>query len=475
MNTTDLLPEEYAKDAEHYERGKDTMDVWFDSGSSWASVVKQRGFQTPVDIYLEGSDQHRGWFQSSMLTSVAATGQPPYKSVLTHGFVLDEKGIKMSKSIGNVIDPRIVIEGGKDQKKDPAYGADVLRLWVSSVDYSNDVLIGPQILAQAFESYRKLRGTIRFLMGSVNDFVPAEHAVPYAKLPQLDRFLLSRTAQFLKDAEASFESYTFRSYFDLLINFATVDLSNFYLDLAKDRLYIQATDSFSRRSCQTALHQVLMVVLKTLAPITPHMSEDAWRCLPDKSKDDKLSIFESGWPKLPEEWTKEFGPNDVQDWDLLLRLRAQVNKVLETARTAKLIGSALESKVYLQTDDAHLQDLLVNMSPGEGTLAANGVDQLRFFFLTSQVAVVKDKDEVSSKCDKEFTSTVDLQVTPEAGKKELSIGICRAAGQKCERCWHFSESVGDDENHPTLCERCAPIVTDMGMEKRPTQEPAMSR
>eukprot|EP00746_Dinoflagellata_sp_MGD_P067848 gnl/MRDRNA2_/MRDRNA2_28016_c0_seq1.p1 gnl/MRDRNA2_/MRDRNA2_28016_c0~~gnl/MRDRNA2_/MRDRNA2_28016_c0_seq1.p1 ORF type:complete len:1138 (-),score=206.72 gnl/MRDRNA2_/MRDRNA2_28016_c0_seq1:474-3887(-) len=465
LNTSALLPEEYAADAEHYERGKDTMDVWFDSGSSWASVVKERGMQTPVDIYLEGSDQHRGWFQSSMLTSVAATGSAPYKSVVTHGFVLDEKGIKMSKSIGNVIDPRIVIDGGKDQKKDPPYGADVLRLWVSSVDYASDVLIGPKILAQAFESYRKLRGTIRFLMGSLNDFEPSKHAVPYDKLPQMDRLILSRLQKFLAEAEASYDSYTFQQYFKQVINFAVVDLSSFYLDLAKDRLYIQATDSHSRRSCQTALHHVLMVILKTLAPITPHMSEDAWRCLPDASKDDKLSIFESGWPKLPEEWSKEFGPDAVKDWDLLLYVRTQVNGVLEKARNAKLIGSALEAKVYLQTDDERLNKLLVDMSPG-GTLASNGVDELKYIFLTSQVSVVKDADEVSSKCDKELTTTVAL----EESEKKLTVGVTRAQGTKCERCWHFSESVGSDENHPTLCERCIPVVVDLGLEKRP--EPA---
>eukprot|EP00747_Dinoflagellata_sp_TGD_P030704 gnl/TRDRNA2_/TRDRNA2_134807_c0_seq1.p1 gnl/TRDRNA2_/TRDRNA2_134807_c0~~gnl/TRDRNA2_/TRDRNA2_134807_c0_seq1.p1 ORF type:complete len:1125 (+),score=210.26 gnl/TRDRNA2_/TRDRNA2_134807_c0_seq1:64-3438(+) len=461
LKNEDLLPEEYRGDADNYERGKDTMDVWFDSGSSWASVVQTRGMQTPVDLYLEGSDQHRGWFQSSMLTSIAAEGRAPYKSVLTHGFVLDEKGNKMSKSLGNVIDPRLVIEGGKDQKKDPAYGADVLRLWVSSVDYSSDVLIGSSILKQTFESYRKLRFTIRFLMGSIDDFVPAEHTVPYESLPQIDRLILSRMSEFLEQAEASYESYTFQQYFQQVMRFVIVDLSNFYLDVVKDRLYIQAVDSFSRRACQTTMHYVLLALLKTLAPITPHTAEDAWRCLPETSKEGKVSIFESGWPQVPAEWKTEFGPIDKKDWDLLLNVRGELNKVLEKARNAKLIGSALESQVYLQTGDAHLHELLASMTLS-GSRASNGVDQLRYIFLTSQVHVLDSGESVQGKCGDEFTADVTIDTG-----ESLTLGVCKAIGRKCERCWHYSESVGTDDNHDTLCERCIPVVVGLGMEKRP--------
>jgi isoleucyl-tRNA synthetase len=461
LPTGDLLPEEYRADAEHYDRGNDTMDVWFDSGSSWASVVKQRGMETPVDLYLEGSDQHRGWFQSSLLTSVAATGGAPYKSVLTHGFVMDEKGMKMSKSLGNVIDPRIVIEGGKDQKKDPAYGADVLRLWVSSVDYASDVLIGSTILKQTMEKYRKLRGTIRFLMGCLDDFDPAAHAVPYAKLPQVDRLILSRTAQFLSQAEASFDTYAFQEYSQEVTRFAVVELSNFYLDVAKDRLYIQATDSSSRRACQTTLQHVLLVLLKTLAPITPHTAEDAWRCLPDAFKDGKVSIFESGWPEAPKEWTEQFGPAALKDWDQLLSIRGEVNRVIEKARNAKLIGSALEAQAYLQTDDASLHQLLISMTL-QGDLAANGVDQLKYLFLTSDVHVVDTREEVRSTAGEDLSEVVELE-----GGKSLAIGVCRADGKKCERCWHFSKLVGANADHPTLCERCVPVVVGMGMESRP--------
>ncbi|MEL0170079.1 MAG: class I tRNA ligase family protein, partial [Synechococcus sp.] len=281
-----LLPEAYAAEASQWRKGTDTMDVWFDSGSSWAGVLggleaeAGSSLNYPADLYLEGSDQHRGWFQSSLLTSVAVNGKAPYKRVLTHGFTLDEKGRKMSKSLGNVVDPAVIVEGGKNQKQEPPYGADVLRLWVSSVDYSADVPLGPGIVKQLADVYRKVRNTARYLLGNLHDFDPSRDAVPLADLPLLDRWMLQRTAKVLEDVSGDFERYEFYRFFQTLQNFCVVDLSNVYLDIAKDRLYVSAADSFRRRSCQTVMALVLERLAGMIAPVLSHMAEDIWQHLP---------------------------------------------------------------------------------------------------------------------------------------------------------------------------------------------------
>ncbi len=231
----------------------------------------------PADMYLEGSDQHRGWFQSSLLTSVAVNDKAPYKTVLTHGFTLDEQGRKMSKSVGNVVDPMIVINGGKNQKEEPPYGADVLRLWVSSVDYSSDVPIGKNILKQLSDVYRKIRNTARFLLGNLHDFDPAKDSVPYDRLPELDRYMLHRITEVFNEVTDAFESFQFFRFFQTVQNFCVVDLSNFYLDIAKDRLYISAPDSPRRRSCQTVLAIALENLARAIAPVLSHMAEDIWQ------------------------------------------------------------------------------------------------------------------------------------------------------------------------------------------------------
>jgi isoleucyl-tRNA synthetase len=258
-------------------------------------VAEERGLTQggPADLYLEGSDQHRGWFQSSLLTSVASRGMAPYKTVLTHGFVLDEKGYKMSKSVGNVVDPRLVIQGGKDLKKDPAYGADVLRLWVASVDYTNDVCIGDGIIKQTFDAYKKLRGTIRYLLGNIADYNPATDAVPYADLPEVDRYCLAKLDELEKEVSDAYSSFQFYRVVQALSSFNSAFLSTFYLDMAKDRLYIRDTNAFARRSCQTTLDLVLTRLLKMLAPVLPHMAEDAFQSLPYPTDVD--SVFMSGW------------------------------------------------------------------------------------------------------------------------------------------------------------------------------------
>jgi len=438
LSEAELLPEKYRNNGHTYRKGMDTMDVWFDSGSSWAAVAQQReGLEYPVDMYLEGSDQHRGWFQSSLLTSVAVNGHAPYKTVLTHGFTLDEQGRKMSKSLGNVVDPQIVIEGGKNQKQDPPYGADVLRLWVSSVDYSSDMSLGSSILKQMADVYRKIRNTARFLLGNLHDFDPAKHAVPYDQLPELDRYMLHRMTEVFADITDAFETYQFFRFFQTVQNFCVVDLSNFYLDTAKDRLYISAAESFRRRSCQTVLAIAIENLARAIAPVLSHMAEDIWQNLPYTTP--YRSVFESGWVKLDEQWSQ---PALVDLWSQLRTIRQEVNKVLEQARTGKDIGSSLEAKALLYVADADLRHQLTAMNPTDAVAPqSNHVDELRYLLLVSQVEVLETPASLSGL---KYSSESDA----------LGIGVVDADGQKCERCWNYSIHVGENSEHPSICERC---------------------
>ncbi len=370
MATEALLPESYRNNGKKYRKGTDTMDVWFDSGSSWAAVAQQRpDLVYPVDMYLEGSDQHRGWFQSSLLTSVANNGIAPYKQVLTHGFVLDEQGRKMSKSIGNVVDPSIVINGGKNQKEEPAYGADVLRLWVSSVDYSSDVPLGKNILKQMADVYRKIRNTARFLLGNLHDFDPAKDAIAYQDLPELDRYMLHRMTEVFAEVTDAFETYQFFRFFQTVQNFCVVDLSNFYLDIAKDRLYISARNSYRRRSCQTVLAIALENLAKAIAPVLCHMAEDIWQNLPYSTP--YKSVFQAGWLQVEDEWKH---PEMSELWQKLRKIRGEVNQVMEEARKNKAIGSSLEAKVLLYVADSGLRAKLAEMNPGMDVAADVAAD-----------------------------------------------------------------------------------------------------
>ncbi|MBD1842556.1 isoleucine--tRNA ligase [Cyanobacteria bacterium FACHB-63] len=440
LSIEELLPQKYH--GKNYRKGTDTMDVWFDSGSSWAAVVEQRPeLRYPADMYLEGSDQHRGWFQSSLLTSVATQGQAPYKTVLTHGFTLDEQGRKQSKSLGNVVDPMVVIEGGKNQQQEPPYGADILRLWVSSVDYTNDVPIGKNILKQMSDVYRKIRNTARFLLGNLHDFDPEKDAVAYEKLPELDRYMLHRMTEVFDEIQDSFETYQFFRFFQTVQNFCAVDLSNFYLDIAKDRLYISSLNAERRRSCQTVLAIALENLAKVIAPVLSHMAEDIWQYLPYKTS--YKSVFESGWIKLEEQWRN---PELAERWEQLRELRAEANKVLEQARTAKAIGSSLEAKLLLFVADSNLRSQLQAFNPSD-SLSGNRVDELRYLFITSQVELVDLSDRLT---DAKYTSQTEA----------LGIGVANADGQKCDRCWNYSTHVGESKEHPLLCERCVPAIED---------------
>ncbi|KAF2289179.1 hypothetical protein GH714_029242 [Hevea brasiliensis] len=450
MKVEDLLPEKYRNRASDYEKGMDTMDVWFDSGSSWAAVLaKKNGLSYPADIYLEGSDQHRGWFQSSLLTSIATKGKAPYSSVITHGFVLDEKGFKMSKSLGNVVDPRTVIEGGKNAGEAPAYGADVLRLWVSSVDYTGDVMIGPQSLKQMSEIYRKLRGTLRYLLGNLHDW-KADNAVSYNDLPMIDKHALFQLENVVKNIRESYENYQFSKIFQIIQRFVIVDLSNFYFDVAKDRLYVGGSTTFTRRSCQTVLVEHLLAIVKVIAPILPHLAEDVWLNLPFPylTEDGSIAkfVFESKWPALNEKWLS-FPNEEIDFWGKILELRTEVNKVLEAARVGKLIGSSLEAKVYLHTPDASLASRLREMC-----LASNDADALHRIFITSQAEVLAYLD---NKLIETISYTGEFLIQ---GSNRVWIGVSRAEGLKCERCWNYTPQVGSFGEHPTLCGRCYKVV-----------------
>ncbi|MDH6061489.1 isoleucine--tRNA ligase [Chrysosporum bergii ANA360D] len=433
MSVEELLPESYRHDGKSYRKGTDTMDVWFDSGSSWAAVVKQRPeLRYPADMYLEGSDQHRGWFQSSLLTSVAVNGIAPYKTVLTHGFVLDEQGRKMSKSLGNVVDPQVVINGGKDQKKEPPYGADVLRLWVSSVDYSADVRLGGNIIKQLADVRNKIRNTARFLLGSLHDFDPEKDAVPLENLPELDRYMLHRMTEVFAEVTTAFESFQFFRFFQTVQNFCVVDLSNFYLDVAKDRLYISAPDAFRRRSCQTVLKIALENLARAIAPVLCHTAEDIWQFIPYPTP--YKSVFEAGWVRVDEKWRN----SDLAEfWQNLRQIRNDVNKVLEQARVEKKIGSSLEAKILLYVKDEHLRLAVKNLNPDMG----NGIDELRYLFLTSQVELLETPEHLQ---DLKYNLQLD----------NWGIGVVDAEGEKCDRCWNYSTHVGESPEHPLLCERC---------------------
>lgn len=439
LSVEELLPETYRNNGRSYRKGTDTMDVWFDSGSSWASVVKQRPeLRYPADVYLEGSDQHRGWFQSSLLTSVAVNGISPYKTVLTHGFTLDEQGRKQSKSLGNIVDPRVVINGGKNQKQEPPYGADVLRLWVSSVDYTSDVPLGKNILKQMADVRQKIRNTARFLLGNLHDFDPQQDAVPLEELPELDRYMLHRMTEVFSDVTKAFDNYQFFRFFQTVQNFCVVDLSNFYLDAAKDRLYISAPNAFRRRSCQTVLQIALENLARAIAPVLCHMAEDIWQFLPYATP--YQSVFAAGWVKLDTQWQN---PELAVFWEKLRNIRNDVNKVLEQARVEKQIGSSLEGKILLYVSDEELRSSVKSL-----TTSSNGVDELRYLFIVSQVEVLD--------------TTARLEGLKYSLQSDAwGIGVVDAQGEKCDRCWNYSTHVGESTEHPLLCERCVDALAEV--------------
>ena len=437
-----LLPAVHAAEAAQWRKGTDTMDVWFDSGSSWAGVLQERGLGYPADLYLEGSDQHRGWFQSSLLTSVAVNGHAPYRRVLTHGFTLDEKGRKMSKSLGNVVDPAVLVEGGKNEKQEPAYGADVLRLWVSSVDYSADVPLGPGIVKQLADVYRKVRNTARYLLGNLHDFDPRPQAeggdaVPYDQLPLLDQWMLQRTAALIDSVTGDFERYEFYRFFQALQNFCVVDLSNVYLDIAKDRLYVSGADEFRRRSCQTVLSLVLERLAGLIAPVLCHMAEDIWQNLPYPVAE--TSVFERGWPTAPDGWRQA---QLEAPMERILELRSLVNRQLESCRSSGQLGASLEAQVQLELGEGS-----AGTAEALGWLASSShpsVDNLADWLLVSGL---------------KQGGVAPAELLAEASANGITVRIAKAEGQKCERCWHYETDIGQHSAHPSLCGRCVAVLS----------------
>ena len=430
-----LLPQKYLVEAQFWSKGRDTMDVWFDSGSSWAAVCQQREeLRYPADLYLEGSDQHRGWFQSSLLTSVAVNNKAPYKKVLTHGFALDENGRKMSKSLGNVVDPNIIIKGGSNQKLEPAYGADVLRLWVSSVDYSVDVPIGANILKQLSDVYRKVRNTARYLLGNLHDFNPMSENIEIDKLPILDQWMLDRLTNIADQITSAYESYEFAKFFQILQSFCVVDLSNFYLDIAKDRLYVSAPNDFRRKSCQFVLSKIIENLAVLISPVLSHMAEDIWQNIPYELHEK--SVFQRGWPVMPSTWKNP----DIEKKILILRkLRNEINKSIENCRNQQKIGAALETQIRFSPIDKELNNALL-------WLEKSGNKKVDIY---SEWLIVSDF-EIAETFLEESLIIEDCDL----GK----IQIAKAFGCKCDRCWHYQKEVVDGINNTKLCKRCDEII-----------------
>jgi len=401
-----------------FRKEMDILDVWFDSGVSHASVLEKRPrMRAPADLYLEGSDQHRGWFHSSLLAAVGTRNMAPYKAVLTHGFVVDGQGHKMSKSLGNVIAPEEIIR---------QYGAEVLRLWVSAEDYRDDIRISPDILKRLSEAYRRIRNTCRFLLGNLSDFDPDKDTVPYEEMDELDRFALIQLQDLIQKVRGAFERFEFHRVYHALHNYCVVDLSSFYLDILKDRLYTSAAESKARRSAQTALHTILTSLLKLMAPVLSFTAEEAWWHLPHRPSE---TVHTEGFPEVNATFQDE-ALN--QRWQAILAIRSDVTRVLEGARQAKTIGHALDARVQLVLPP-QFQDMLAGQE-----------DLLRSVFIVSQVAFVAPE---------ELMNPVEGIEVP-----ELKVQVEPASGEKCERCWVRTETVGTFPDHPALCDRCHGVV-----------------
>ena len=399
----------------HFRKENDIMDVWFDSGISWRAVVEKRSEQlgtTPVEMYLEGSDQHRGWFQSSLLTSVATEGKAPYKTVLTHGFVFGEDGRKMSKSLGNYIRPDDIIKN---------YGADILRLWAASVDYRNDTKIGDNIVKQLVEIFKKTRNTARFLLGNLFDFDPKVDYVEYKDLNELDKFALHKLNNLIEEVTVAFENYEFYKYFQHLQNFAAVDLSSFYLDIVKDRLYTAGKKSISRRACQTVMYEILQALVRMLVPVMPHQAEDIWMSVPESQKGGLESILLSKWPEAKSEWKNE---KLDEEFTQILKAREVVSRAIEPLRADKKVGSSLEVAVYVSVKD-------------NAVLKANE-DELCNIFITSQAYVADEKPS---------------DVLNEYKEDDYTVWVTKAEGKKCARCWKYRKLNADG-----ICEECLEAI-----------------
>lgn len=419
MDADEILPKDIKCEcrSKKFRKETDIMDVWFDSGSSHAAVLKsKKGLKWPADLYLEGSDQHRGWFQSSLLTSVATYGKAPYKSVLTHGFVVDGEGRKMSKSLGNGIDPADIIK---------EYGADILRLWTVSADFTSDMRISKEILKQMTESYRKIRNTAKFLLSNLYDFDLKTDFVPYKRLFDIDKWALYKLNKLVLDLTESFDQYRYFDFLHLVHTFCIVDMSNLYLDILKDRLYTYPAKSYGRLSAQTTLYIILNSLVRLIAPVLSFTAEEIWGFM----KHDEINCFESvqlaDWPEIKEDYNNK---DIIENWDKLFNIRKDVSKALEISRVNKEIGHPLEAEVDIYADN-EFYDFLMKFK-----------DDLESVFIVSKV-LLNRKIDIPSDAFK-------------SDNYDIAIKIKHAPGQKCERCWMYSETVGLNKEHPTICARC---------------------
>ncbi len=411
LSEKELMPENSRCECgcTEFKKETDIMDVWFDSGSTHDSVLEERGLPE-ANLYLEGSDQYRGWFQSSLLTSVATKGKAPYKEVLTHGYTVDEQGRKMSKSIGNGIEPQEMIN---------KYGADILRLWVLASDYTSDISVSENIIKQVSETYRKIRNTVRFLLGNISDF-DVNKPVDYNDLTEIDKWALTKLNKLIDECTRSYDKYEFNGAYRALNQFCVVDMSAIYLDVIKDRLYTSKTDSIERRAAQTVMYEILSALVRILAPMTCFTAEEVWKYMPHKKEDNLESVMLNYYPTVNDKWnneTLEF------KWNKLIKVKDLVSKKLEVARADKEIGTSLEAKVIL-------------FAEGEQYEFLNGKENLlKELFIVSDVEVKNNRRNEDEEVD-------------------LGIKVSKADGKKCERCWSYSPTVGLDKVHPTICSKC---------------------
>jgi isoleucyl-tRNA synthetase len=400
-----------------FDKETDILDVWFDSGVSHAAVLEHRPYLgSPADMYLEGSDQHRGWFHSSLLASVGARGTAPYKSVLTHGFVVDGQGRKMSKSVGNVVAPEEVIK---------KYGAEVLRLWVAAQDYRDDIRISPEILTRLSEAYRRIRNTCRYILGNISDFDPAKESVPYGEMPEIDRWALHQLELLKEKVLRAYDACEFHVLYHAVNSFCTVEMSAFYLDILKDRVYTSKTSSPQRRSAQTAMYLVLEAIVKLTAPVLSFTTDEVWRYMP---KQPCESVHLAEFPPLRPEHKDD---RLVERWERLIAVRAEVSKALEQARVQKVIGHSLDAAVAIAAPPELRQFL-------QGYAA-----ELKNIFIVSKV---------------ELVDSLAGEYFQAEGTPGVLIRVTAAPGAKCERCWCYDEGIGQDAEHPTICPKCLAAV-----------------
>ena len=419
---SDILPEGTACKkcgGKKFRKEKDIMDVWFDSGSTHASVLEEHGLPWPCDLYIEGADQYRGWFQSSLLTAVATRGKSPYKNCCSCGWVVDGEGKKMSKSLKNGTAPEKIIE---------QYGADILRLWVASSDYHSDVRISFEYLKQLSDGYRKIRNTARYILGNLKDFQPDLHQLPFQQLHDIDKWAIASCQKLIGEVRAAYEAFEFHDIYHAIHNFCAVDMSSFYLDVLKDRLYVEKKDGPDRRAAQTAIYQILCALDLMLAPILPYTAEEIWSFIPESKAYNRASVMLNDMPEYQEGLVP---PAFMEKWERLHAIRDDVNKALEAARTAKTIGKSLEAKVVL-----HCSEEVCRFLAGEEKL-------LPTIFIVSEVALTQEGSGA-------FSGEVE----------GITVDVSAAQGEKCQRCWMQSETVGKDEKHPTLCARCAAILSE---------------